>query len=131
MYGKGKYFEDNHGFRSSNQTNNTKPFCCVRKYILISILRQSENDRSKVSVVIKNGFDQWSFGEFTPSACGGELHSNWPSPDKRFEGLGHHVDIGKVRVKIVGMSKDRKSPSTKRMAETIWCMICGKRKSQI
>jgi hypothetical protein len=24
-----------------------------------------------------------------------------PLPDKRFEGLGHHVDIGKVRVKVV------------------------------
>ena len=30
-----------------------------------------------------------------------DVYRNWPSPDKRFEGLGHHVDVGHVRVKIV------------------------------
>jgi hypothetical protein len=28
------------------------------------------------------------------------FYFNWPSPDKRFEGLGHHIDVGNVRVKI-------------------------------
>jgi hypothetical protein len=29
-----------------------------------------------------------------------DFYKNWPSPDGHFEGLGHHVDAGNLRVKV-------------------------------
>jgi hypothetical protein len=61
-------------------------------------------DRPKYSIDDIETELQFREGEFwicLVNSLDKDFYKNWPSPDGRFHDLGHHVDVGGVRVKIV------------------------------